>query len=311
MTAARRVLVAGAGGQVGRELMALPAPPGIELVGLYRAALDITQVDAVTAAFEHAKPDIVVNLAAYTAVDKAEDEQLAAFAVNRDGAGLLAQTCRRRGIALVHVSTDYVFDGTRSGPWREDDPIGPIGVYARSKAEGEQLVRDALPAHVILRTSWVFGAHGRNFVRTMLDRIGRAAVLRVVDDQRGCPTAAADLARALLAVAQRMLEAPAGAAGTYHYCNSGVTTWFRFAQAIFARARAHGLEGPRVIPIPTSEYQTAAERPANSELDCSKAVATFGLARPPWRDSLPPVVDAILAERRKEGRPDAGAPGRT
>jgi dTDP-4-dehydrorhamnose reductase len=291
------VLVAGAGGQVGRELMGLPTPPDIELVGLYRAALDISQVNAVMAAFERTRPDIVVNLAAYTEVDKAEDEPLAAFAVNRDGAGLLAQSCRRRGIPLVHVSTDYVFDGARPGAGKEDDATGPIGVYARSKAEGEELVRDVLPAHAILRTSWVFGAHGRNFVRAMLDRIGRSEELRVVDDQRGCPTAAADLARALLAIARRMLDQPARAAGTYHYCDAGVTTWFRFAQAIFARAKAHGLEGPRVIPIPTSEYPTRAQRPANSELDCSKAVATFAVARPSWRDSLPPVVDAILAQR--------------
>lgn len=297
MSTPRRVLVAGAGGQVGRELMGLPNPPGIELTGLYRAALDITQVDAVNAAFDQAQPDIVVNLAAYTAVDKAEDEPLAAFAANRDGAGLLAQACRRRGIPLVHVSTDYVFDGTRSGAWREDDAVGPAGVYAQSKAEGEELVRDVLPQHVIVRTSWVFGAHGRNFVRTMLERIGKQQELRVVDDQRGCPTAALDLARTLLAITGRTLERPAEVAGTYHYCNSGATTWFRFAQAVFARAKAHGLDVPRVIPIPTSAYPTKAPRPANSELDCTKAVAAFGVARPPWRDSLPPVVDAILARR--------------
>ncbi|MCC6468032.1 MAG: dTDP-4-dehydrorhamnose reductase [Alphaproteobacteria bacterium] len=297
MSAPRRILVAGAGGQVGRELTELPAPPDIELVGLDRATLDIAQVDVVNAVFEQARPDIVVNLAAYTAVDKAEAEPLAAFAANRDGAGILAQACRRRGIALVHVSTDYVFDGARPGPWKEDDPIGPAGVYARSKAEGEELVRDALPEHVILRTSWVFGAHGRNFVRTMLDRIGRVPELRVVDDQRGCPTAAQDLARALLTIAGKMLDRPRACAGTFHYCNAGVTTWFRFAQAVFARAKAHGLDVPRVIPIPTSGYPTPAPRPANSELDCTKVVATFGVTRPSWRDRLPPVVDAILAQR--------------
>lgn len=311
MTAARRVLVAGAGGQVGRALMALATPPDIELVGLYRAALDITQFDAVNAALDQARPHAVVNLAAYTAVDRAEDEPLAAFAVNRDGAGLLAQACRRRGVGLVHVSTDYVFDGTRPGAWTEDDPVAPLGVYGRSKAEGEALVREALPAHAIVRTSWVFGAHGRNFVRTMLERIGRTAELRVVDDQRGCPTAASDLARALLEVARRLLDAPGAAAGTYHYCNAGATTWFRFAQAIFARARAHGRDVPRVIPVPSADYPTRARRPANSELDCAKAVAAFGLARPSWRDSLPPVVDAILAQLdRAAGQPDAGAPGR-
>ena len=302
MTKTKRVLVAGAGGQVGRELMGLSAPAHIEMTGLYRAALDICHADAVHAAFDQAKPDIVVNLAAYTAVDKAEDEPLPAFAANRDGPGMLAQACRRRGIPLLHVSTDYVFDGTKTGAWREDDPVGPVGVYARSKAEGEQLVRDALPDHVILRTSWVFGAHGHNFVRTMLGRIGKNPELRVVDDQRGCPTAAGDLARALMVVAQRMLADPVGVAGTYHFANAGATTWFRFAQAIFARAKAHGLDVPRVVPIPTSGYPTRAQRPANSELDCAKVVATFGVARPSWRDSLPQVVDAILAQREAQER---------
>lgn len=296
MSEAKRVLVAGAGGQVGRELMGLPAPADLALTGLYREALDICHADAVHAAFDQHRPDIVVNLAAYTAVDKAEDEPLPAFAANRDGPAMLAQACRRRGIPLLHVSTDYVFDGQKQGAWREDDPIGPIGVYARSKAEGEQLLRDALDEHVILRTSWVFGAQGNNFVRTMLGRIGRNAELRVVDDQRGCPTAAADLARALMTIARRLLEDPARVAGTYHFANAGPTTWFRFAQAIFARAKAHGLDVPRVVPIPTSGYPTKATRPANSELDCAKVVATFGVARPAWRDSLPPVVDAILAQ---------------
>lgn len=296
MSEVRRVLVAGAGGQVGRAFMALKVPAGIELVGLYREALDIRQAEAVHAAFDQHRPDLVINLAAYTAVDKAEDEPLPAFAVNRDGAGILAQSCRRRGVPMLHVSTDYVFDGTKAGPWLPADPIGPIGVYARSKAEGEQLVRDALPAHVILRTSWVFGAHGHNFVRTMLGRIGKNAELRVVDDQRGCPTAAADLARTLLAIALRQLADPASVAGIYHFANAGVTTWFRFAQAIFARARAHGLEVPAVIPIPTSGYPTRARRPANSALDCTSTLKTFGVAQPSWRDSLPPVVDAILAQ---------------
>lgn len=298
MTGTKRVLVAGAGGQVGRELMGLRAPADIEMTGLYREALDICHADAVHAAFDQTKPDIMVNLAAYTAVDKAEDEPLPAFAANRDGAGMLAQACRRRGIPLLHVSTDYVFDGAKQGAWREDDPIGPIGVYARSKAEGEQLVRDALDQHVIVRTSWVFGAQGHNFVRTMLGRLGKSDELRVVDDQRGCPTAAADLARALMAIARRMLADPDGVAGTYHFANQGPTTWFRFAQAIFARAKAHGLDVPRVVPISTSGYPTKATRPANSELDCAKVVATFGVQRPPWRDSLPPVVDAILTQQK-------------
>lgn len=293
----RRILVTGAAGQVGRELMALPAVADIELIGADRGALDIRRSDQVLAALTYARAELVINLAAYTAVDRAEDEPLEAMAINRDGAGMLAQACQRRGVALVHVSTDYVFDGTRAGAWAPQDPTAPLSIYGRSKAEGEELVRDALPAHVILRTSWVFGAHGRNFVRTMLGRLGQAAELRVVDDQRGCPTAAADLARALLEIGRVVLADPIAVAGTYHYCNTGTTTWYRFAQAIFARARRHGLEAPRLVPIPSVEYKTRAPRPLNSELDCTTTTATFAVTRPSWRDSLPTVVDALLVER--------------
>jgi len=297
MTQPRRILVTGAAGQVGRALMALAPGHDLELIGADRSALDIRRSDQVVAALTYARAELVINLAAYTAVDKAEDEPLEAIAINRDGAGLLAQACQRRGAALIQVSTDYVFDGHRTGAWQPQDPAAPLGVYGRSKAEGEELVRDALPAHVVLRTSWVFGAHGRNFVRTMLGRIGQQAELRIVDDQRGCPTSAADLARALVTIARAVLADPAAVAGTYHYCNAGCTTWYRFAQAIFARARSRGIEPPRLVPIPSAEYPTRARRPANSELDCTTAVATFAVARPSWRDSLPPVVDAILAER--------------
>jgi dTDP-4-dehydrorhamnose reductase len=294
MTQPRRILVTGAAGQVGRELMALPPSPDLELIGADRGALDIRRADQVLAAMTYARAELVINLAAYTAVDKAEDEPLEAMAINRDGAGLLAQTCQRRGVALIHVSTDYVFDGAQPGAWQPHDETAPLSTYGRSKAEGEELVRDALREHVILRTSWVHGAHGRNFVRTMLGRLGQAAELRIVDDQRGCPTAAVDLARALAVIARVVLADPIAVAGTYHYCNSGCTTWYRFAQAIFARAKGHGHEPPRLVPIPTSEYPTRARRPANSELDCTSTLATFAVARPSWRDSLPPVVDALL-----------------
>ncbi|MGQ0676691.1 MAG: dTDP-4-dehydrorhamnose reductase [Rhodospirillales bacterium] len=294
--AAPRVLVTGAAGQLGGELMALGGS-GLDLVGLDRAELDIARADAVDAMLDRAKPLLVVNAAAYTAVDKAEDEPGAAFAANRDGAANLARACRRLGIPLIHVSTDYVFDGMKPGPWREDDPVAPLSVYGRSKAEGEAAVRAALPGHAILRASWVFGAHGRNFVRTMLGRIGKADELRVVDDQRGCPTATADLARAIAAVAHRMLAEPARHAGTYHYCNEGATTWFDFAGAIFARAREKGLASPRLVPIKAADYPAKARRPANSVLDCAKIVAAFAVARPPWRESLKPVVDALLAAR--------------
>ena len=298
MSEPRRILVTGAAGQVGRELMTLSRSPDLELVGFDRGALDIRRSDQVLTALAQSRAELVINLAAYTAVDRAEDEPLEAMAINRDGAGMLAQTCQRRGIALIHVSTDYVFDGARPGAWTPEDPVAPLSIYGRSKAEGEDLVRDALPAHVILRTSWVFGAHGRNFVRTMLSRLEQPDELRIVDDQRGCPTAAADLARALVAIARVVLADPTAAAGTYHYCNAGCTTWYRFAQAIFARTKSHGFAPPRLVPIPSADYKTRARRPANSELDCSTTVATFAVTQPSWRDSVPAVIDAILAERR-------------
>ena len=294
--ARRRVLVTGADGQVGRDLVALKRP-GLELIGFDRAALDITRAGDVDAALARARVYLVANLAAYTEVDKAEDEPETAFAVNRDGVGNLARACKKRGAAMIHVSTDYVFDGTKRGAWREDDPTAPLGVYGKSKAAGEAALRDALPRHAIIRASWVFGAHGKNFVRTMLGRIGMGDELRVVNDQRGCPTAAADLARAILAVAGRLSAEPDPVAGTYHYCNDGATTWFRFAEAIFARAREKGLAPPRLVPIKAADYPARARRPANSELDCAKIMRIFGVARPPWRDSLLPVVDALIAAR--------------
>lgn len=290
------VLVTGAGGQVGRDFISL-CGTGLDLKGLDRAALDITKPDSVNAALDRAKPRLVVNLAAYTAVDKAEDEPGPAFAANRDGVAHLAQACRRLGIPMIHISTDYVFDGTKQGAWRWDDPVAPLGVYGKSKAEGEAALRDALPHHVVLRTSWVFGAHGKNFVRTMLGRIGKNDELKIVNDQHGCPTAAADLACAIVSIAHRLLADPARAAGTYHYCNEGPATWFDFAQAIFARARERGLKTPRLAPIKAADYAAKARRPANSVLDCSTTSAAFGVVRPPWRESLLPVVDAVLSER--------------
>lgn len=294
--AAPRVLVTGAGGQVGRDLMALGGA-GLDLLGLDRAALDIARADQVASAFDRAKPRLIVNLAAYTAVDKAEDEPGPAFAANRDGVANLARACRRLGVPMIHISTDYVFDGTKPGAWREDDRVAPLGVYGKSKAAGEAALREALPHHAILRASWVFGAHGKNFVRTMLGRIGKSDELKVVNDQHGCPTAAQDLACAIVTVAHRMLADPARSAGTFHYCNEGATTWFDFAQAIFARAGERGLKPPRLVPIKAVEYAAKARRPANSVLDCAKITAAFGVVRPPWRESLIPVVDAILWER--------------
>jgi dTDP-4-dehydrorhamnose reductase len=270
-------------------------PAAVSLCAFDHAAVDITRPEAVAAALDAAHPELVINLAAYTAVDRAESEPDAAQAVNCTAAANVAADCARRGTPLIHLSTDYVFDGDKTGAYVEDDPVNPLGVYGRTKEAGERAVREALPRHVILRTSWVYGAFGQNFVKTMLRLGGERPALRVVADQRGSPTAAADIAAALVAVAARLGE-PDPPWGTYHFAGGGVTTWHGFAVAIFELAAPRLGRAPRVEPIATADYPTAARRPANSVLDCAKIARAFGVAAPPWRQSLARVV-AELVER--------------
>jgi dTDP-4-dehydrorhamnose reductase len=236
----------------------------------------------------------VINAAAYTAVDLAETEKKQAFEVNRDGPANLAGFCADAGIPLVHISTDYVFDGSKAGAYREDDPVAPIGVYGQSKAAGEAEVRRKIPEHLIVRTAWLYGVHGHNFVKTML-RLGREKkTLRVVDDQTGCPTYAADLARAILSMADHILAGKKTPWGTYHYCGAGSVTWCGFAQAIFKIAAKHeAFAAPSVIPITSAEYPTPVKRPANSVLDCSKIAKQFGIQPRPWIDGLADMLEAL------------------
>ena len=292
-----KVLVLGAGGQVGRELCRLSWPARCEIAALDRAGLDIAERDAVFAAVERQRPDIVVNAAAYTAVDRAENERDAAWAGNCTGPANLASACRQAGIPLIHISTDYVFDGSKSGPYREDDPVNPLGVYGASKEAGEREVREALAEHVILRTAWVYSAHGHNFVKTMLRLAGERPVLRVVADQTGCPTSAADIAAAIAAIAQRLGETGSPPWGTYHFTNSGAVTWHGFAEAIFDLATPWRGQPPRVEAIPTAEYPTPARRPANSVLDCTRIGAAFGIEPRPWRAALAEIVRELCEPR--------------
>lgn len=284
-----RLLVTGANGQVGHALV---RQGGAAVVGLDRAALDITDREAVRRSVERHAPDLVVNAAAYTAVDRAEAELDAAFAVNRDGPAHLADACAEAGITLIHLSTDYVFDGAKGTPYVETDPVHPLGVYGRSKEAGEEAVRERLGQHVILRTSWVFGDHGQNFVRTIL-RLGRERdALRVVADQRGNPTSAADIAHAVLQIAERIEDA---SWGTFHFAGQPATTWHGFAEAVLEEARRHGpVRSERVEPIPTSAYPTAARRPADTRLDCSKLAAGWGIGAPDWRPALRAVVSSLV-----------------
>ncbi|MCW5700349.1 MAG: dTDP-4-dehydrorhamnose reductase, partial [Rhodospirillales bacterium] len=259
-----RIVLTGAGGQIGRELMVAATSAGLDIRGFDRAALDITDAKAVKAAIAGA--DILINAAAYTAVDDAESNPDQAHAVNAIAPGILAKACADQRIPLIHISTDYVFDGTKTTPWREDDPIHPINVYGASKAGGEMAVRNALHAHIILRTSWIYASHGRNFVRTMV-RIGKERpTLNVVDDQVGTPTAAKDIAAAILVIARRLSNSDKDLYGTYHYTAAGKTTWCAFAETIFQYAEQGWGRRPRVLPIATRDYPTPASRPANSVL---------------------------------------------
>ncbi len=272
-----KILVTGGRGQLGRSI-ARRAPDAIPL--------DIEDLD-ISGPIELPGCDLVINAAAYTAVDKAESEPERAFAVNRDGARNLARACRDRGVRLIHVSTDYVFDGTAARPYREDDPIAPLGVYGQSKAAGEREVLEL--GGTIVRTSWLFAEGGPSFVHTMLRLARERRILRVVADQRGCPTYAGDLADALLALA----NVPSG---IYHYCNDGATTWHAFALAIIEEARSRvELKCDRVDAIATADYPTAAKRPAYSVLDTSR-VRALGIVPPPWRNGLARVVEHALSE---------------
>jgi dTDP-4-dehydrorhamnose reductase len=285
-----RALVFGETGQVARELARAAAARGIAATALGRRQADLTDPDACARAVRAADADVVVNAAAYTAVDAAEDDRATADTVNGAAPGAIAAAAAAKGVPFLHVSTDYVLDGSDPGhPWREDDPTGPLSAYGASKLAGERAVAAATPDHVILRTAWVFSAHGRNFVRTMLT-VGRAKPeMRVVGDQRGGPTAARDIADALWTVAEAW-TAGRGRPGIFNFAGTPDTTWAAFAEAVFART--DWPERPKVTPIATADWPTRAVRPAYSVLDCSRIAAAYGIAQPDWR----PALDAVVAE---------------
>lgn len=246
----------------------------------------------VTTLLDAERPDVVVNASAYTNVDRAETEPERAFAVNASGPRWLAEWCDLHHSALIHVSTDYVFDGQKAGAYAESDPTGPLGVYGASKLAGEEHVRATLERHVILRTSWLFSAHGHNFVKTML-RLGRERdVLRVVSDQHGRPTAADDLADAILSVAASLPQRQGGF-GTFHFAGAGATTWFDFACTILREHLAHADRSPEMIPITTADYPTPAKRPRNSVLDTAAFEAVHGIRPRAWQDGLREVLAEV------------------
>ncbi|HCJ29422.1 MAG TPA: dTDP-4-dehydrorhamnose reductase [Pseudomonas sp.] len=290
-----RILVCGAGGQVGHELVDRADAYGLEALGMTREHLDITAADQVASLVSQLKPGMIINAAAYTHVDNAEAHSERAYAVNRDGAASLAQAARDASIPLLHISTDYVFSGESRTPYREEDEVAPTGVYGASKLAGEVAIQAALEEHLILRTSWVYGAHGHNFVKTMLRLGHQRDSLSVVADQFGCPTQAGSIADVLLQLAQRYAQEGKLAWGLYHYSGRSPCTWFDFAVEIFRQAEAKGMlpKQPQVSSITTAQYPTPARRPAWSVLDCAKFEATFGIDTRDWHDDLAVVLDAL------------------
>jgi len=290
------ILVIGETGQLARALARQGTIAGQPLRFAGRSVLGPLGRDGLDALFEAGDIAAVINAAAYTAVDKAEGDRAAAKALNVDLPAALARQCGARTIPLVHVSTDYVFDGSSTRPCRTDDPIAPLGVYGATKAAGEAAIREAHDRHVIVRTAWVYSEDGHNFAKTML-RLGREREeVRVVADQRGTPTYAGMLAEAIARITERAISSPGATPwGTYHVTGSGETTWHGFAAAVFAEAARAGLKVPRLTPIGTADYPTPARRPAYSVLDCSAAVDAFGLNLPPWQETLAEAFPRIAA----------------
>ena len=302
-----RVLVTGAGGQVGAEVVR-ELGGRAEVIPRERTQIDLANPASITAGVRAARPDVIVNCAAYTAVDRAETDRDAAHAVNAVGPGVLAEEAKRRGALLLHFSTDYVYDGTKRLPYLETDPVNPLSAYGATKLEGERAIEAAGPAHLILRTSWVYGPRGRNFLLTML-RMGRERLeLRIVDDQRGAPTSSRQLARLVRELLDRggdtdeisraEVDRVAAMGGIYHATAAGETTWFGFAQAIFdevLRQRRIDFAAPRLVAISTAEYPTPARRPANSVLSNRRLRAAFGVEIADWRQGLEEAVSALPA----------------
>ena len=293
-----RVLIFGKSGQVSRELARLTWPEQTEVVQLGRETCDFSRPSTIAAAIEPIAPDFVINAAAYTAVDRAESEPELAMAVNGESPREIARACARLGAALVHISTDYVFDGRKAAPYLEVDAVCPISTYGRTKEAGEAGIRAELERHLIVRTSWVFAGHGANFVRTMLRLGAERPELRVVADQHGAPTSARDIALALRGLVVARAEGR-GTWGTFHFTSKDPTTWFGFAKAVIEGAALASV--PKISPITTAEYPTPAVRPANSVLDCSRIQQEFGIVQPSWRVAL----SDVLTET-KIGQPAAG-----
>jgi dTDP-4-dehydrorhamnose reductase len=285
-----RLLILGSTGQLGHELIKT-LPPEMVPVALSRQDIDLTSEDALRKALREFNPEVIVNAAAYTAVDRAERESEVAYAVNAAAPQIMAEEALRSDAWLLHFSTDYVFDGAQKQAWKETDAPNPLNIYGKSKLKGEQAIATVGCRHLIFRTSWVYAAHGQNFLRTMLRLATERSELRIVDDQYGAPTSAGELARAIRNVLTKLLD-PAGEeleSGIYHMTCTGSTSWHGFAQAIFAGRNA-GMPAPELIPIPSEQYPTPAVRPRNSVLNCDKLKSKMGVRLISWQDALTEVM---------------------
>jgi len=286
----KTILVTGANGQLGNEMRVIAgAFPQYHFLFVSRVELPVDNTDKVREYFNEHTVDVCVNCAAYTAVDKAESEKENAFAINADAVGVLATVCRDKNVLFIHLSTDYVFDGTATAPYREDASVNPVGVYGASKLKGEELAMRNNPSAIIIRTSWVYSSFGSNFVKTMLRLMSERESINVVNDQQGCPTYAADLAKAIMDIITGTAVTP----GIYNFSNHGAITWYQFALAIKELTGSNCA----VHPIPTSQYPTPAKRPAYSVLDTAKIRETFNVVIPEWRESLKNCL-AILAANK-------------
>ena len=280
-----RILICGSHGQVALALQdALSGLGDVRRVG--RDGLDLAHPEQLRATLRQIAPALIINAAAYTAVDQAESETRQAYTINAEAPRVLAEEAARLGAPLIHYSTDYVFDGSKSAPYDEDDTPSPLSVYGRSKLAGELAITAVAGEHLILRTSWVYSLHGRNFLLTMQRLLQQRAQLKVVDDQVGAPTWAATIAASTRALIERWQSGQAGAWGTYHLTAQGETSWFGFAQAIGEQLKARGLPCAELLPIPSRDYPTPAKRPLNSRLDCSRLAREWQVSQPHWHDAL-------------------------
>ncbi|WP_426261658.1 dTDP-4-dehydrorhamnose reductase [Sphingomonas sp. DC1100-1] len=296
--ATRHVLVTGAGGQLGTELQRCAWPAGWQVTALDIADLDLRNTAAIIGMVASRPWAAVINGAAYTAVDKAETDLVTAWAVNAMAPAAFAEGCAKAGIPLVQVSTDYVFAGDKTGAWDVDDPVAPLGVYGASKLGSELAVRTSGARHAIVRTAWVVSAHGNNFVKTMLRVAESRDLLTVVDDQRGSPTSAADLAQALMTIAVRLADDADAPTGTFHFSNAGDISWADFAIEIFRQSAERGGPSAQVARIPSSDYPTPARRPANSLLSHAAIHDAYGITPRDWRDALSDILDELIGAKQ-------------